>query len=164
MHRLITTTHRPQGGIALLELLLAMGLVNLLLAAAYIVQQRAAQAAQLGLQQRQASLLLEQIALTLREYPQQLAELHLSATSLQVAADCGTGHYCTAGQMLAYWHQHWQKALQQLPLANIQVSCQTRCSAGQQLELKLSWQSRLLPPAGGCGELERYCLSVYVRL
>ena len=164
MQCVTSITHRAQSGIALLELLLVMGLVNLSLATTYMVQQSTGQAAQLGLQQRQASMLLEQIALTLREYPQQLAQFHANITNLPTAARCGAGQYCKAVEMLAYWHQQWQSTLQQLPLAALQVSCQIHCSAGQYLMIQISWQSQLLPPAGSCGELECYCLSVHVPL
>jgi Tfp pilus assembly protein PilV len=164
MQCVISITHKPQSGIALLELLLVMGLVNLSLATTYMIQQSTGQAAQLGLQQRQASMLLEQIALTLREYPQQLAQFYTNTANLPIATHCGAGQYCKAVQMLAYWNQQWPSTLQQLPLSTLQVSCQTHCSAGQYLVIQISWQSQLLPPAWSCGEIERYCLLVNVPL
>gem|GEM_PF-6777284 len=109
-------------------------------------------------------MLLEQIALTLREYPQQLAQFYTNTANLPIATHCGAGQYCKAVQMLAYWNQQWPSTLQQLPLSTLQVSCQTHCSAGQYLVIQISWQSQLLPPAWSCGEIERYCLLVNVPL
>jgi|GEM_PF-4467993 hypothetical protein len=45
MQCVISITHKPQSGIALLELLLVMGLVNLSLATTYMIQQSTGQAA-----------------------------------------------------------------------------------------------------------------------
>lgn len=152
----------PAHGFALLEVLLALGLSSVMLLVLYSAQRHSQAVLVYSQQLHHANQLMSQVASQVWAYPQhyQLLTSELNAGD----AMCLAGRHCSPAAMTqawaTYWHQH---QLQQLPQADLTVTCTDRCIAGQRLTIKLQWQQKLASESPSC-PLEVACVALQLTL
>lgn len=148
----------PVHGFALLEVLLALGLSSVMLLVLYSAQRHSQAVLVYSQQLHLANQLLSQVASQVWAYPKHYPLL----TSEFNAGDtmCLAGRHCSPAAMTqawaTYWHQH---PLQQLPQADLTVTCADACVAGQRLTITLQWQQKLASASPSC-PLEVACVEL----
>ena len=139
----------PVHGFALLEVLLALGLSSVMLLVLYSAQRHSQAVLVYSQQLHHANQLLSQVANQVWSYPQHYPLL----TSEFNAGDsmCLAGRNCSPAAMTQAWATHWhQRQLQQLPRADLTVTCTDTCIAGQRLTITLQWQQHLASASPSC--------------
>lgn len=160
-----------QSGLALLELLLAMGLSSIMVLVLYSAHRQSQQGIVYSQQITHATRLLYQVATQVVGYPQHyinsvpmvvdssLADLGVGATHR-----CFNGVYCEVAAMTAAWSAKWQETIgRQLPEGALLITCANPCSVGGDLVVQLQWRHQQPFKTHTCPS-GRACLSLKIRL
>ena len=145
----IPSGRRQQQGLALIEVLFALGLSSVMFLALFTAQTHSQKVLVYSQQLHHANRLLSQIAKHTWAYPHHYQGL--AVQSEQGDQSCLTGSYCSPQKMTQAWAAHWQSQIsQQLPNGELSLYCAHGCVPGSVVSVRLQWPQKLALASGRC--------------
>ncbi|MDC9720413.1 MAG: prepilin-type N-terminal cleavage/methylation domain-containing protein [Gammaproteobacteria bacterium] len=151
-----------QGGLALIEVLLALALSSVMFLVLFTAQSYSLNTLIYAQQLRYANQLLYQVASQVWAYPKHYqALLHGSS---ETDLGCLNGRYCTPETMARAWSTQWQNEIQQrLPSGELSLLCPRGCGPNSQLFIELRWSQKLAADSKQCPE-DLACVKLHLAL
>jgi Tfp pilus assembly protein PilV len=138
-----------QKGLALIEVLLSLGLSSAMFLVLFTAQSHSQKVLMYSQQLHYANRLLDQVASQVWAYPNHYQSL-ITASS-QGDISCLHGRYCNPVAMTQVWAAYWQADLQQkLPNGELSVLCDSGCTPGDTLAVRLRWSQSLVGATDEC--------------
>jgi len=138
-----------QGGLALIEVLLALGLSSVMFLALFSAQVHNQKVLIYSQQLHYANRMLDQVTKQVWAYPNYYQSL-ISKGS-QGDQSCLNGRYCNPATITKAWAAYWQaQMLQQLPNGELSLLCNSSCTRGGSLLVTLSWSQSLAVATDQC--------------
>ena len=141
--------HIHQNGLALIEVLLSLGLSSVMFLVLFTAQGHSQKVLVYSQQLHYGNRLLDQVANQIWAYPKHYQSL--LKPSSQGDVSCLDGRYCDPIAMTQAWAVYWQEEVQQrLPSGELSVLCDSSCTHGGTLLVRLHWSQNLAVATEQC--------------
>jgi hypothetical protein len=143
--------HIHQNGLALIEVLLSLGLSSVMFLVLFTAQGHSQKVLVYSQQLHYGNRLLDQVASQIWAYPQHYQSL--LKLSSQGDVNCLDGRYCDPMAMTQAWAVYWHEEIQQrLPSGELSVLCDSSCTHGGTLSVRLRWSQSLAIATDECNQ------------